>query len=45
MGGDRNTFKMLKGNLAGRRVLGRPRLRLEDNIRMNVKEIDVNTKS
>ena len=36
-------FKILTGTPAGKRSLGRPRRRWEDNIRMDLKEIDINT--
>ena len=39
------TFKILTGIPAGKRQLGRPRLRWEDNIRMGLKEICINTRS
>ena len=42
---DRSAFKVLTGSPAGKRSLGRPRRRLEDNIRMNLKEIDINTRN
>ena len=35
----RRTFKILTGTTAGKRPLGRPRRRWEDNIRMNLKGI------
>ena len=38
-------FKILTGKLTGKRVSGRPRRRLEDNIRMNLKEIAINTRN
>ena len=34
----RNAFKILTGKPAGKRLLGRPRRRWEDNIRMDLKE-------
>ena len=40
---DRSTIKILTGTPAGKRLLGRPRHRREDNIRMDIKEIGVNT--
>ena len=40
---DRSAFKILTGKPTGKRPLGRPRRRWEDNIRMYVKEIGVNT--
>ena len=36
----RGTFKIL----TGKRPLGRPKHRWDDNIRMDLKEIDVNTR-
>ena len=41
----RYTFKVLAGRPTGKRPLGRSRQRWEDNIRMNLKEIDINTRS
>ena len=38
----RSAFKILTGKLTGKRPLGRPRRRWEDNIRMNLKEIPIN---
>ena len=35
----RSAFKILTGTPAGKRPLGRPRRRWEDNIRMDLKEI------
>ena len=35
----RSIFKILTGNPKGKRPLGRPSLRWEDDIRMNLKEI------
>ena len=32
-------------NATGKSALGRPRCRWEDNIRMNLKEIDINTRN
>ena len=40
----RRAFKTLKGKPTRKRPLGRPRLRWEDNIRINLKEIGVNTR-
>ena len=34
----RSAFEILKGTFTGKRALGRPRRRWEDNIRMNLKE-------
>ena len=39
----RSTFKILTGKPTGKRPLGRPRRRWEDNIRMDLKEICFNT--
>jgi hypothetical protein len=39
MGEMRNIYKIFVGKLEGKRPLGRPRRRWEDNIRMDVKEI------
>ena len=41
----RSAFKILTGILAGKRPLGRPRHRWEDNIRMNFKEIGINMRN
>ena len=41
----RSTFKILTGTPAGKRPLGRPRRRWEDNIRMDLKEIGINTRN
>ena len=38
-------FKILTGKSTGKRPLRRPRSRCEDNIRMNLKEIDINTRN
>ena len=35
----RSAFKILTGTLAGKRLLGRPRRRWEDNIRMDLKNL------
>ena len=37
----RSTFKILAGKPTGRRSLGRPRRRWEDNIRMDLEEIGI----
>ena len=37
----RNTFKILTGKPTGKRPLGRPRRRWEDNIRMDLEKIEV----
>ena len=36
----RSAFKILTGTSAGKRLLGSPRRRWEENIRMDLKEID-----
>ena len=41
----RSAFKMLTGNPTGKRPLGRPRRRWEDNIRMNLEEIGINAEN
>ena len=41
----RSTFKILTGKPIGRRHLGRLRHRWEDYIRMDLKEIGVNTRN
>ena len=38
----RGAFKIVTGNLTGKRPLRRPRRRWEDNIRMDLKEIGIN---
>ena len=38
-------FKILTGTLAGKRHLGRPRRRCEDNIITHLKEIGINTRN
>ena len=38
----RNAFKILTGKPTGKRLLGRPRHRWEDNIRMDLEEIGIN---
>ena len=38
----RSAFKILTGKPTGKRSLGRPRHRLEDNIRMDLEEIGIN---
>ena len=37
----RSAFKILTGTPTEKRPLGRPRRRWEDNIRMDLKEIDI----
>ena len=39
----RSAFKMLTGKPTGKRPLGRPRRRWEDNIRMDLEEICIYT--
>ena len=41
----RRAFNILTGKPEGKRPLGRPRRRLEDNIRMGFKEIGINTRN
>ena len=41
----RSAFKILTGTPAGKKPLGRPRLRWGDNIRMDLKEMGINTGS
>ena len=41
----RNAFKILTGKSTEKRSRGRPRHRWDDRIRMELKEIDVNTKN
>ena len=38
----RSAFKILTGKPTGKRPLGRPRRRWEDNIRMDLEEIAIN---
>ena len=38
----RSSFKIVTGKITGKRLLGRPRRRWEDNIRMDLEEIDIN---
>jgi hypothetical protein len=40
-----NAFKILTGKPTGKRPLVRPRRRWEDNIRMDFKEIGINTRN
>ena len=42
---DRIAFKILTGTPTGKRPLGRSRHRWEDNIRMDLKEIGINTRN
>ena len=39
----RSAFKILTGKPTGKRTSGRPRMRREDNIRINLKYIGINT--
>ena len=41
----RNAFKILTSKPTGKRPLGRPRRRWEDNIRMDLKEISINMRN
>jgi len=41
----RSAFKILTGKPTGKRPLGRPRRRWEDDLRMDFKEISINTKN
>ena len=41
----RRAFKILTGKPTGKRPLGRPRRMWEDNIRMDLKEIDTDTRN
>ena len=41
----RNVFKILTGTPTGKRSLGWPRRRWEDNVRMDLKEIGIKTKN
>ena len=45
MEADRSALKILISTPTGKRPLGRPRRRWEDNIRMNLKEICINTRN
>ena len=40
----RRAFKILTGNPTGKGPLGRPRRRWEDNIRLHLKEMGINTR-
>ena len=42
---DRSAFKTLTDKSRGKRSLGRPRRRWEDNIRMDLKEVYINTRN
>ena len=41
----KSAFKILPGKPAGKRPLGKPRRRWKDNIRMDLKEIGINTRN
>ena len=41
----RSPFKILTGTSKGKILLGRPRRRWEDNIRMDLKEMGINTRN
>ena len=41
----RRAFKVLAGTPTGKRPLGRPRRRWEENTRMDLKEIGINTRN
>ena len=41
----RSAFKILRGKPTGKRFLGRSRCRWEDNIRMDLKVIVINTRN
>ena len=41
----RTAFKIFTGTYAGKRPSGRPRRRWEDNIRLHLKEIGINTRN
>ena len=45
MGEVRSAFKILTTKSTGKRPLGRHKLRWEDNIRIDVKEIGINTRN
>ena len=42
---DRSAFAMLTGKPRGKRLLGRPSRRWEDNIRMDLKTTVINTRN
>ena len=42
---NRSSFKILTGTPVGKRPLGRPRRRREDNIKMDFKEKGINTRN
>ena len=41
----RSVFKMLTGKHRGKRPLGKPRRRWEDNIRMDLKQMGISTRN
>ena len=41
----RSAFKVLIGKPTGQRPIGRPRCRWEDNIRMDLKQVGINTRN
>jgi hypothetical protein len=41
----RSVYKILTSTFAGKSPLGRPRCKREDNIRMDLKEIGINTRN
>ena len=41
----RSAFKILTCKLTGKRPLGRPRRSWEDNVRMDLKDININTRN
>ena len=41
----KSAFKMLTGTSTGKKSLARPRRRWEDNIRIDLKEIGINTRN
>ena len=41
----RSAFKILTGTPTGKRPLGRPRRRWEDTFKMDLKEIDINSRN
>ena len=41
----RTSFKILTGKPTAKRPLGRPRCRWEDNIKMDLKEMGINTRN
>ena len=41
----KSPFKILAGKPTGKRLLGRPRCKYEDNIRMDLHETGINTRN